>query len=59
MLTVGQGLNFTVVSYCNHIDVGIIVDPELVPDPWALADHLSTALEELESAAEGVIHRSR
>lgn len=59
MLTVGQGLNFTVVSYCDHIDVGIIVDPELVPDPWALADHLQTALEELETAAEGVIHQSR
>jgi diacylglycerol O-acyltransferase len=59
MLTVGQGLNFTVVSYCDHIDVGILVDPELVPDPWALADYLPTALEELEAAAEGVIHQAR
>jgi diacylglycerol O-acyltransferase len=59
ILTVGQGLNFTVVSYCGHIDVGILVDPELVPDPWTLAEHLSTALEELETAAEGVVHQAR
>ncbi len=59
MLTVGQGLNFTVVSYCDHIDVGILVDPELVPDPWQLAEHLAAALEELEAAAEGVIHQTR
>ena len=58
MLAVGQGLNVTVVSYCNRLDVGLIVDPELVPDPWELAEYFPQALEELETAAEGVVHRS-
>jgi diacylglycerol O-acyltransferase len=58
MLAVGQGLNVTVVSYCDRIDVGIIVDPELISDPWALAEYFPLALEELELAAEGVIHRA-
>jgi len=59
MLSVGQGLNFTVVSYCDRIDVGILVDPQLVPDPWRLVEHLKAALEELEAAAAGVVHRAR
>ena len=58
MLSVGQGLNITVVSYCDRIDVGIIVDPELVPDPWALADCFSLALDELELAGQGVVYRA-
>ena len=33
-----QGLNATLVSYMGHVDVGFTVDPQLVPDPWALAD---------------------
>jgi WS/DGAT/MGAT family acyltransferase len=59
MLATGQGLNVTVVSYCDRIDVGIIVDPELVPDPWELAACFPIALDELEAAAEGVVHRAR
>jgi len=59
ILAVGNGLNITLVSYCDHIDVGIIVDPELIPDPWELADLFPMALEELETAAEGVLHGAR
>jgi WS/DGAT/MGAT family acyltransferase len=59
MLAVGQGLNVTVVSYCDRIDVGIIVDPELVPDAWEIAEQFPAALEELEAAAEGVIYSKR
>lgn len=59
LLAVGNGLNITLVSYCNRIDVGIIVDPELIPDPWELADLFPIALEELETAAEGVAHLAR
>jgi diacylglycerol O-acyltransferase len=59
MLAVGNGLNITLVSYCNRIDVGIIVDPELIPDPWELAELVPMALEELETAAEGVSHDTR
>jgi diacylglycerol O-acyltransferase len=59
MLVVGNGLNISLVSYCNRIDVGIIVDPELIPDPWELAELFPMALDELETAAEGVLHHSR
>jgi len=59
LLAVGQGLNVTVVSYCDRLDIGILVDPELVSDPAALAEQFPLALEELELAAEGVIHRAR
>jgi WS/DGAT/MGAT family acyltransferase len=59
LLCSGQGLNVTVVSYCDKIDIGLTVDPELVPDAWRLAEHFPAALEELESAAEGVVHRAR
>ena len=59
LLAVGQGLNVTVVSYCDRVDIGILVDPELVSDPAALAEQFPLALEELELAAEGVIHRAR
>ena len=43
-----QGLNITVISYCGHIDFGFTVDPELVPDPWLLAEGIPLALEELK-----------
>ena len=59
LLAVGNGLNITLVSYCNRVDVGIIVDPELIPDPWELAELFPMALEELETAAEGVAHQAR
>jgi hypothetical protein len=59
LLAVGNGLNITLVSYCNRIDVGIIVDPELISDPWELAELFPVALEELETAAEGVVHQAR
>jgi diacylglycerol O-acyltransferase len=34
----GQGLNITVASYLDRLDFGFIVDRELVPDVWHLAD---------------------
>ena len=58
ILQTGMGLNVTVVSYCNKIDVGVIVDPELIPDPQTIADAFEHALEELEGAARGVRHVS-
>ena len=59
MLAVSQGLNVTVVSYCDRIDVGILVDRDLVSDAQDLADRFPVALDELEAAAEGVIHEAR
>ena len=34
----GQGLNITVASYLDRLDFGFVVDRELVPDVWDLAD---------------------
>jgi hypothetical protein len=38
IVTDGLGLNITVVSYLDRLDFGFIVDRELVPDVWDLAD---------------------
>jgi WS/DGAT/MGAT family acyltransferase len=38
IVTDGQGLNITVVSYLDRLDFGFIVDRFLVPDVWDLAD---------------------
>ncbi|GAS87761.1 WS/DGAT/MGAT family O-acyltransferase [Mycolicibacterium brisbanense] len=38
IVTDGQGLNITVVSYMNRLDLGFVVDRELVPDVWDLVD---------------------
>lgn len=38
IVTEGQGLNITVASYMDRLDFGFIVDRELVPDVWDLAD---------------------
>ncbi len=51
ILAPGQGLNVTVVSYMGRVDVGFTVDPELVPDPWQLAEEVPRALTELLAAA--------
>ena len=59
LLQVGQGLNVTLVSYRDRIDVGVLVDPDLVPDAWEFTKHFPAALDELELAAEGVVYESR
>ncbi|MEE6164049.1 MULTISPECIES: WS/DGAT/MGAT family O-acyltransferase [unclassified Mycolicibacterium] len=38
IVTEGQGLNITVVSYLDRLDLGFVVDRELVPDVWDLVD---------------------
>lgn len=47
----GMGLNITVFSYMDRIDFGLQVDPDLVPDPWTLAEGIPVALGELMSAS--------
>jgi WS/DGAT/MGAT family acyltransferase len=42
------GLNVTVFSYCAQVDFGFTVDPELIPDPWYLAEGIPLAVRELE-----------
>jgi WS/DGAT/MGAT family acyltransferase len=41
------GLNVTVLSYTDEVGFGFMTCPELVPDPWAIADRIGPALEEL------------
>jgi diacylglycerol O-acyltransferase / wax synthase len=45
----GAGLNITVLSYCGHLDFGLIACREMVPDLWNLAAFLAEALEELKA----------
>ena len=48
----GQGLNITVQSYRDTLDVGLVACRELVPDLWRLTDLLQESLEELLDATQ-------
>ena len=48
----GAGLNITVLSYRDHIDIGFMADRDLVPDVWDLAASVNPAFEELVALAE-------
>jgi WS/DGAT/MGAT family acyltransferase len=50
-LLVGSGLNITVISYDDSIDAGIVVCPDVVDDPWTIADAMAPGLAELVDAA--------
>ena len=45
------GLNLTVLSYRNHLDVGLLAASALVPDAWEVLRHLRPAFDELAAAA--------
>ncbi len=47
VITDGMGLNITVMSYCGHLDFGIVGDREQVPDLWCTIEWLRDALDEL------------
>jgi hypothetical protein len=47
----GAGLNITVFSYLDSIDIGFMVCRELVPDVWDMAEAVRPALDELLDAA--------
>ncbi|MBV9605455.1 MAG: wax ester/triacylglycerol synthase family O-acyltransferase, partial [Solirubrobacterales bacterium] len=53
VITDGMGLNITVMSYCGHLDFGIVGDREQMPDVWSLMDWLGEALEALRPPARG------
>lgn len=55
LIVPGMGLNITVISYVDRLDFGFTVDPDLMPDPWYLADGIPIALEALMEAA-GIGH---
>ena len=50
----GAGLNITVLSYMDNVDIGFMACRELVPDVWDLADYVDDAMAELLAAAEGL-----
>ena len=45
------GLNITLFSYMDRLDFGLTSDPDLLEDPWEIADGLKDALAELMDAA--------
>jgi hypothetical protein len=49
VVTDGMGLNITVMSYCGHLDFGIVADREQMPDLWSLTEWLGEALTELQA----------
>jgi hypothetical protein len=51
LVIASMGMNFTAISMEDHVDIGITVDPKLVPDPWLVADAIPGALEALMHAA--------
>jgi WS/DGAT/MGAT family acyltransferase len=50
VITDGMGLNITVMSYCGHMDFGIVADRDQMPDVWSLIDWVREELAELEPA---------
>jgi WS/DGAT/MGAT family acyltransferase len=46
------GLNITLMSYIDRLDFGLTSDPDLLEDPWEIADGIKDALAELMEAAE-------
>jgi diacylglycerol O-acyltransferase / wax synthase len=50
----GAGLNITVISYMDDIDIGLMVCRESVPDVWDMAADIEESLAELKKAAEAV-----
>jgi diacylglycerol O-acyltransferase len=47
LISPGLGLNITAVSYRDDIDFGFTIAPEIVPDPWLLAEGVGLGLAEL------------
>ena len=47
----GMGVNCTVISYMDRLDFGFHVDPDLVPDPWAISEGVNVAMAELLEAS--------
>ncbi|MFZ0042312.1 MAG: wax ester/triacylglycerol synthase family O-acyltransferase [Solirubrobacteraceae bacterium] len=45
----GAGLNITVMSYRDHMDVGIIGDREQLDDAWPMLEGMRAALEEFHA----------
>jgi diacylglycerol O-acyltransferase len=46
-----MGLNITLFTFGDRVDFGLHVDPDLVEDPWVIADAIYDALVELMAVA--------
>jgi diacylglycerol O-acyltransferase len=53
VITDGMGLNITVMSYCGHLDFGLVADRDQMPDLWKLIGWLEESLEELRPKRRG------
>jgi WS/DGAT/MGAT family acyltransferase len=53
VITDGMGLNITVMSYCGHMDFGIVADRDQMPDLWSVMDWLREELEALKPGPAG------
>jgi diacylglycerol O-acyltransferase / wax synthase len=53
VITDGMGLNITVMSYCGHLDFGLVADRDQMPDLWTMTDWLAESLEELRPKGRG------
>jgi diacylglycerol O-acyltransferase / wax synthase len=49
-LGLGTALNITVQSYLDTLWFGIVACPDVVPEPWTLADRITDAVGELRKA---------
>lgn len=49
-LLYGSGVNATAFSVNGRMDIGFLSSPELIPDPWLIADGIPDALAELAAA---------
>jgi hypothetical protein len=50
----GAGLNITVLSYMDHVDIGFVACRDLVSDIWDLPAHAEASMAELLAALEPV-----
>lgn len=48
----GAGMNITVLSYQDSVDLGVIACPDAVPDPWLIARGFGESIAELTRIAE-------
>jgi hypothetical protein len=47
VITDGVGLNITVMSYMDKVDVGIVADHDSIEDAWTMMESMENALDEL------------
>ncbi len=52
-ILVDNGIGVAAVSYCGSVDIGLTACPDIVADPWALADEYPAAIAELVDAVGG------